>query len=193
MSDSLIPIPKNVNMPVSAQNVYSGKNQVFGDVGAIHSTVNIIGTDSTMQPISLSMDFCNIIIAKDERFEGQKGSFTLLKKRAAHYNLLSEAERDKVYSYPTLFFDINDGYRECTNPEQQFFYGLVTRVIEQGKYYKVHYQKLSVQPLYQNDLNKKSVELGINKNNGIDIFVKSSWIIMKMDIRKALINVGIHF
>ena len=75
---------------------------------------------------------------------------------------------------------------------QQFYYGFITAVYEQGKFYKVHFQKLSVQPLLQQLLNNNSVRLEINKHDGYDVLDETGWIIKAMDLRKALMDCGIY-
>jgi len=56
-----------------------------------------------------------------------------------------------------------------TNLGQQFYYGRVDKVLEQGKCYKVHFRKMSQARLLQQDLAKNSVTLGMNINDGRDV------------------------
>jgi hypothetical protein len=80
----------------------------------------------------------------------------------------------------------------CVDMNRQFYYGIVTRVYEQGKCYKVHFQKLSVECLLQQQLNIYSVQLGINKDDGYDVLDETGWLIKRMNLRQALMGVGIY-
>lgn len=70
--------------------------------------------------------------------------------------------------------------------------GHVTHFHEQGKCYKVFFQKLSVQLLLQSQLNENAVRLGINTNDGRDVLDETAWLIKQMDLRRALMSVGIY-
>ena len=54
------------------------------------------------------------------------------------------------------------------------------------------YQKLSVQPLLQSQLNENTVQIGINTNNGRDVLDETAWLIKQIDLRRALMDVGIY-
>ncbi len=54
------------------------------------------------------------------------------------------------------------------------------------------FQKLSVQPLLQSQLNENAVRLGINTNDGRDVLDETAWLIKQMDLRRALMSVGIY-
>ena len=54
------------------------------------------------------------------------------------------------------------------------------------------FQKLSVQSLFQSQLNENAVRLGINTNDGRDVLDETAWLIKQMDSRRALMSVGIY-
>ena len=86
----------------------------------------------------------------------------------------------------------NNDYKRCANPEQMFYYGIVTDIKEQCKHLKIYFRKLSLEPLLQQLLNDNSLQLGLNKNNGCDVLDETGWMIKKLDLRKALMSVGIY-
>lgn len=194
MSKALTTPPGSTEQTVTAQTSYNAPNgnQFFGSVGAVNNTAIFLDGTTIPQQITLSTEFCNLFIIKDEMFAGQAGSFIVPRERAQCYERVNDVMRNDIMTYPSLFIDTNKCYRRCANANQQFFYGLVTNVCEQGRCYKVFYQKLSVQPLFQEQLNENAVRLGINGNDGRDVLDETAWIIKKMDLRKALMSVGIY-
>jgi hypothetical protein len=194
MNNALSKLPNPNEQTIVAQTTYNAPNgnQFFGTVGAVNSTSIFVNGANGQQQIQLSTEYCNIFIIKDEAFVGQTGSFTIPRERAQHIKKLSDEAKAEIVTFPSLFMDTNKGYRRCANASQQFFYGLVTHFHEQGNYYKVFFQKLSVQPLFQSQLNENAVRLGINTNDGRDVLDETAWLIKRLDLRRALMSVGIY-
>ena len=194
MGNELSPLRNAESQSITTQNAFIAPkgNQFFGSVGAVNNVAYLIDNNGVQQQVQLSTDFCNLFIVKDEKYIGQSGSFVVPKQRAAQYGKLSDADKEKVNTYPSLFITTNEAYRVCANMNQQFYYGLITAVYEQGKFYKVHFQKLSVQPLLQQQLNDNSVRLGINKDDGYDMLDSTNWLIKEMNLRQELPAVGIY-
>lgn len=194
MNNTLSKLHNPNEQTVVAQTAYNAPNgnQFFGSVSAVNSTAIFVNGVNGQQQIQLSTDYCNLFIIKDEAFAGQTGSFLVPRDRAQHFIKLSDTAKADILTFPSLFMDTNKGYRRCANASQQFFYGLVTNFHEQGKCYKVFFQKLSVQPLLQSQLNENAVRLGINTNDGRDVLDETAWLIKQMDLRRALMSVGIY-
>ena len=196
MNETLMITPIQTPQAVSAQTANFVKHgNIFN--GSVNSLTNnhtiFIDNSGVQQQIELSRTHYNLFVVKDERFIGVKGSFSIIKNRASQYQAFSESEKLKIMTFPSLFMDINNEYRKCTDAGQQFYYGIITEVHEQGKSYKIYFQKMTVQPLFQQQLNNNSIRLGINKNNGHDVLGESVWKIIKLDLRKALFDVGIYY
>ena len=194
MNNTLSKLQNPNEQTVVAQTAYNAPNgnQFFGSVSAVNSTAIFVNGVNGQQQIQLSTDYCNLFIIKDEAFAGQTGSFLVPRERAQHFIKLSDAAKADILTFSSLFMDTNKGYRRCAIASQQFFYGLVTHFHEQGKCYKVFFQKLSVQPLLQSQLNENAVRLGINTNDGRDVLDETAWLIKQMDLRRALMSVGIY-
>ena len=193
MSDVLLPKQIEQTTEVMAQNTYVAQNQFFGAVKEMSHSITILGDNNgNWQQIELSKVYYNLFVIKDEIFDGWSGSFSILKRQALDYQALSDADKQTVLTFPSLFMDTNKAYRACANPGQQFYYGKVDKIYEQGKCYKVYYQKISPARLLQQDLAVHSVALGININDGRDIMDETGWRIKKLDLRKALMNTGIY-
>ena len=194
MNNALSKLQNPNEQTVVAQTAYNAPNgnQFFGTVGAVNSTAIFVNGASGQQQIQLSTAYCNLFIIRDEAFVGQTGSFLIPRERAQHFIKLGDAAKAEIVTFPSLFMDTNKGYRRCANASQQYFYGLVTNFHEQGKCYKVFFQKLSVQPLLQSQLNENAVRLGINTNDGRDVLDETAWLIKQMDLRRALMSVGIY-
>jgi hypothetical protein len=161
-----------------------------------------IGVGSTdCRTILLNPSYCNLFIIKDESFNGN--CFTLRKERVLKRNIteeinrmfasLSDDAKNEIMRFPSLFMDTNKDYRRCTNPLQEFYYGLVTNITEQGKNIKIHFTKMLMQPMYQQKLNEASVVLGINSGNGKDVLDETGWIIKKINLQQAFTNAGIEY
>ena len=195
MSNTLTINPIQEVQAVTAQTAnFAPHGNIFtGSVGAVTSNQTMIFDSSGNQrQINLSKEFYNLFVVKNEMYVGQSGSFIISKERAVQYRALSEAAKAEATLYPSLFMDTNKAYRRCAVIGQQFYYGIITHVYEQGKFYKVHFQKISVQSLLQQQLNDNAVRLGINTNNGQDSLDETGWKIIKLDLRKALMEVGIY-
>ena len=96
-------------------------------------------------------------------------------------------KKEEVLTYPSLFMGRSFDYRKCVKPFQEFYYGLVTNVKEQGKAYRVIYEILPTKkPLYKQLLNDASVVLGINTNNGADVLDATCWLIKRMNLLAEL-------
>ena len=194
MNSALSTLPNPNEQAITTPTAYNAPNgnQFFGSVGAVNTTAVFVNGVNGQQQIQLSTEFCNLFIIKDEAFVGDAGSFIVPRERAQHYIKLSDTAKNEIVSYPSLFMDTNKAYRRCVNAGQQFYYGLVTRIHEQGKCYKVFFQKLSFNPLLQSQLNENAVRLGINANDGRDVLDETAWLIKRLDLRKALMGVGIY-
>jgi len=204
MSDALLPTTTTtINSPVVYTQTAPNSKQFFGEVGAVNTNITqIISTTGEVTNINLSTEYCNIFVVKDECFSGIIGNFNIPKCKVMRRNTDSEICLrfgrlgtdfiEEIKTFPSLFMDINHDYRRCANPAQIFFYGIVTSIIEQKKFYRIGYQKLSYQPLLQQQLNDNAILIGLNTDNGQDTLDETGWKIKKIDIRKALINVGIY-
>ncbi len=206
MSDGLLPTTTKItanNSPVIYTQTAPNSKQFFGEVGAVNTNVTqIISCTGEVTHLNLSTEYCNIFVVKDECFSGNSGNFNIPKCKVMKKKTVPEVDLKfvqmndeiiaEIKTFPSLFMDTNHDYRRCANPSQMFFYGIVTNITEQRKSYKIHYQKLSIQPLFQQCLNDNSIELGLNVSNGKDILDETGWTIKKIDIRKALINAGIY-
>ena len=196
MSEALMINPRQEKQIISAQTAnFAPNGNIFtGSVNSVTSNHTIFIDNSGVQrQIELSREYYNLFVVKDERFIGLSGSFSIIKNRASQYKALSETEKPNIMTFPSLFMNTNKEYRRCTDARQQFYYGIVTEIEEQSKFYKVYFKKTSGQILFQQQLNDKSVQLGINKNDGHDVLGESGWTIKQLDLRKALIEVGIYF
>ena len=194
MNNALSTLPNPNEQAIAAQTAYNAPNgnQFFGSVGTVNNAAIFVNGANGQQQIQLSTEFCNLFIIKDEAFVGQTGSFIIPKERSQNYMKLSDAAKVEIATFPSLFMDTNKAYRRCANASQQFFYGYVTQILEQGKCYKVFFQKLSVTPLFQNQLNENAVRLGINTNDGRDVLDETAWIIKRLDLRRDLMSAGIY-
>jgi len=195
-NNALVKLPNPNEQAISAQTAYIATNgdQFFGTVGAVTNTAVFVNGIDTPQQIQLSTDYCNLFIVKGEDFCG--GCFTIPKDKILINNrfpALTTEAISEIKTYPSLFMDTNHDYRKCANPNQQFYYGIVTRIKEQIRGIKIHFQKLSVQPLSQQRLNEVAVTLGINTDNGVDVLDETGWIIKKMDLRRELTTNGIYY
>ena len=153
-------------------------------------TINSVAGRRT---VVLDTNFCNIFVIMGESFPFPSGSFHISRKRCSNPNL-SEKNKEEVLTYPSLFMDRSFDYRKCVNPFQEFYYGLVTDVKEQGKAYRVIYEILpTMKPLYKQLLNDASIVLGINTNNGADVLDATCWLIKRMNLLAELSKAGFDY
>jgi hypothetical protein len=106
---------------------------------------------------------------------------------------LGSEEVADIITFPSLFMDTNKAYRQCANPSQEFFYGLVTDVSKQDKHVKVCFELIPSSPKYQQRLNDIAASVGINTNNGKDALDETGWLIKKINIRQVLTSAGIGY
>ena len=144
---------------------------------------------------TLSHKRCNLFIVGGVSFDSNRNCFTIPKEKALRHR---SSERYDVYSneirkFPALFITPNGAYKNCKNNEQKFYYGLVTDVAEQGRRdIAISFIKLYNRPMPQQSLNDIAERIGLSCP-GVDLLNHTNWLIMKIDIRKALKEHGIEY
>jgi hypothetical protein len=186
---AVMPLTATVHQSnANAPNIANAPHSEFN----FNNTTIMIGNSGRPEQVTLSTEFFNLFVIKDELYYGMNGSFVIPKQRAEQYDRLNDVDKEAIRSYPSLLVTTNGSYRTCPDPDRQFYYGFITVVHEHGRFYKLYYQKLSVQPLFQSQLNSNSIALGINKEDGYDVLDATTWRIIKMNLRQRLPMVGIY-
>jgi len=187
-----------------SQNIYtqtgSNSKQFFGDVGAVNTSATyIMAGQSTQSAVAMSTQYCNLFIKRDENFATETGSFEIYKKRLRfndRFDSLDELFSDngitETMTYPSLFMDILHGDKKCANPNQQYYYGIVTNVEKKATGAKITYRRLSVQPLFQQRLQDISLKIGIDIQDGQNVLDNTQWLIRRINLRKALMENNIY-
>ena len=151
-----------------------------------HAEINVNVSQNPLQG-AINPTYCNIIVLRDKNFTQNGGNFNILKSRV--YAAVLEAS--DVRTYPSIFVTANDEYVLCTDPNQQFHYGFITAVEDEGENYKVSYNVRATTTLLQQKLNEIAVALGITPVKGRDILGETGWTIHQINIKKALEEAGI--
>ena len=175
-----------------AEQVYTGTFMMDGS-GAIDPQIVALWRDSL-----LSREYCNLFILADIKFDGNKNCFSISNDKALTHESSEnfDVNDERIKNFPSLFITTNGSrhYRKCKNPGQMFYYGIVTGINEQRKNIEICYCKLFDKPMPQQRLNEMSVNIGINANDdGVDLLNHTNWLIRRLDIRRALTEVGIEY
>jgi len=204
MRDTLKVLDNNNTQILKPQNSYiqtaPNSKQFFGDVGAVHSNATYIVTgQSTQQSIVMSTEYCNVFVKKDENFATETGSFEIFESRLrlndrfdSDAEIFADNGIQEIMTYPSLFMDTLHGDKQCANPNQEFYYGIVTNVEKKATGAKISYRRLSVQPLYQQALQDISLKIGIDVQDGQNVLDNTQWLIRKINLRKALVENDIY-
>ncbi|GHV30161.1 hypothetical protein FACS1894167_10570 [Synergistales bacterium] len=183
------------NAPVATQNIITADN-----IGSVNSTVIFDGslgdTDTNaLLDNTFSSEYCNWFIVKDVSFSNSKNCFVIGREKALRHKSSETFDifDERIKKFPSLFITANGGYKKCKDPNQSFYYGMVTSVSEQGRKIEICFRKLWGKPMSQLRLNEIAFEIGINSNDGRDVLDGTNWIIKRMDLRKTLQEHGLIY
>ena len=187
MSNALIPKSGAELMTASPQPNMTNRIDVSGSGNTINGFVDkviIINQGASSKHRTVNASCCNIFVLKGRNFKGN--CFSILRSRV----YVEAFDAVEITSYPSLFVIANDEYIRCTDTDQQFYYGFVDGVEDEPQInsVKIYYEVKSTQALNQNDLNRVAKNLGITPIKGRDVLGETGWIILPMDIKKALEN-----
>jgi hypothetical protein len=208
MSNLLVKTTAENTVVPSPQAVYQqtapNSKQFFANVGEINETHIYYDDEGEKKEVALSTEYCNIFVVKNESFSSDKGSFKINKERTLQrkntiarlrekYADLSSETAAEIYTFPSLFMDTNhSGKFKVCSQEQQFFYGIVTKIEEQGRDLKIHYRKRSGEKFIKQQLYSIESELKLNKDSRHDSLDETHWSIKEVNLRKVLAMVELY-
>jgi hypothetical protein len=178
-----------------------GSKQIFAENLNMTSaqTYVIPGQGDGQRQVQLSTEYCSVFVKKDESFSAEVGSFEIFGERlhigdrfASLEELFNADGIAEIETYPSLFMDTLHGDKACADPNQQFYYGIVTSVERRSTGVKITYRRLSYNPLFQQALQDISLKIGIDKDDGQNVLDSTGWVIRKINIRKALMDNNIY-
>lgn len=161
-------------------NVSGGTNVFNGSVA--QQTIVNVATGTNARTVDASC--CNIFVVKCKTFA--TSCFTMPKTKAH----ISGFDAARIRSFPSLFMKTNGGYCCCPNATQEFYWGFVTNVEDEGDLYRITYERRSGCIMLQAQLCDLAVRLKITPIGPADILDQTGWRIYPLDILKELANSG---
>lgn len=187
MSDSLIRRSDGEAAASDLRTELSNTYNVSGGTNTFNAVVEqqtIVNMPSGTVARTVDFSYCNIFVVKCKTFANS--CFTIPKGRA----YISGFDTAKVKSFPSLFMKTNGGYCCCPNTSQEFYFGFVNAIEDEGDFYRITYERRSASVLLQTHLNEVAVKCKITPVGPADVLDQTGWRIYHLDIIKALTDNG---
>jgi len=149
-----------------------------------NQTIINISQSSSASPFLIDCSCCNLFVLKNKTYDGT--CFSIPKSKVHFESVLGE----RVFSFPSIFARVSNGYLKSPDSTQQFFYGFVTRIEDEVHNLRIHFRRCATAPLLQSALIEAAKRNKITPIKGIDILDQTGWRIFSLDIQQALSECG---